>query len=353
MNVDLLRSLHIDGTKTQLGTTKAVLWEVANPEDFSLLPRFLEKHGEKDLYFLTGVDMNHPTKQRAADKDIVARKFFVADFDVRSEWEKVDPEDETPSNDEICDHWMNGILECLSQHEKLNTWSHVVFTGNGLHVYYVGHAIEGPSDGNLFKTAVTAIFNKINKFSSDVCKVDMACCNPGRIIRIPGSTNNGCKFGQGPIPGKILKSRDTSPSALFEMIPEIFLAEQQRKLETVENRPLRKYNKSSNRTIDAICSIDISDLACRLLGLETDGRRFYEPGNRQKDKGFFRIPGSNLIYNEGSDHLIQTQKSYNTFSFVRDLQRHCFDNKQTFDYFREHYGNHLPKDSDRMPNPAY
>lgn len=356
--INILKQLHIPGTKTQLGLKDETFWQVTDPKEFDLLPEFVKKHEDKDLYFLPGARIDGPS--RASDKDIVARSFFVADFDIRSFVKKEHPNDPPPTDEEICGVWADGIIHELDNCVRdgkdyssfFGSWSYVVFTGNGLHIYYVGNPIEGPSDGGLFKDAVRELFSKIDRAVFPICDTDKACCNPGRIIRIPGSFNNGKKFGPDPIKGEVLHIRDSFPSKMFETIPAVFLQQQKKKLEAANNTEVRRYNNADNGVFDSICSISIGDIACRVLGLETDGRRFYEPGQKRKDKGFFQIPGSNLIYNEGSDHLRDALKTYNTFTFVRDLQRHNFDNKKTFEYFREHYDSYLPKDSNRMPTPS-
>lgn len=141
-----------------------------------------------NIYFLWGVrkDLVYWQGIRAKDADIVKKRYFCIDIDMRKNfeeefWEKCSDED-------IIQEWLN-ISKYISElNEYFSEWRYIVFSGNGIHLYYVSDSQEiSKEDYNL---AVERIFRQWDKIVwSKTFSSDHACKNIARILRLPWSIN--------------------------------------------------------------------------------------------------------------------------------------------------------------------
>jgi hypothetical protein len=129
-----------------------------------------------DVYFLTGI--NPEVKTRAKDVDILGKKHLFFDIDIRKdkEYEMTDEEIKQA-----------GIFigEMLKEDEEFKNWSYIIFTGNGLHIYYIGDEIKITEH---YGEAYEMLCRRFEQVTGE--RPDTACKNPARIARLPGTYNN-------------------------------------------------------------------------------------------------------------------------------------------------------------------
>lgn len=351
-SIFLLSALFIPGTKTQLGTTNRIFWEVTDG-DFSKLPQFVEKYKDENLYFLSGVSLENnlvPDKdgvliRKTPDSHIVKKHYFALDFDVRSEF---GAEGHKISNNEIREMGLIMAKSLEDYHPAA-----IVFTGNGLHIYFIGDPID---PGEQYTIAVERIFTQFEKILGE--KLDHANKNPGRILRLPGSFNNK--------KGKHAKVEVISftprQSRVYGWIPEIYdkvLAEQAAQRAAI---PHKRYSSApSGRGIGyAINDIPIEDVVCPVLGVSYDGECFHEPGDKRKTKGFFKSKDGNFVIHYGTGRFNEPSERSRSGKGPKGLcpyefiQHHMgLDAKDTIEYFKTHHGIREPNNGfKRSPRAA-
>lgn len=166
---EFFSNIHVKGTAIQVGEANSVI-------PCNDLDSFLFANQDKNLYFLAGVDPK--IKDRAKDDHILKRRHIAFDFDIRKE------------NKEITDEQIKQtgleMAEKLEKSELFKEFSYIIFSGNGLHVYYCGATIDG--DKEKFSQGMAYLIEEISKVTGH--EADKACKNIGRIFRIPLSWNN-------------------------------------------------------------------------------------------------------------------------------------------------------------------
>lgn len=199
--------IHCPGTRIQISTLQQVIGY-----DGDSLSQLLLENEQEDLYFLAGITpglhMAPPHPRQIRDTDITHKRHVFFDFDIRKQCEL---EGRHVTNEEI--KWIAAeILVKLSTHPVLSTWKYVLFTGNGVHIYYVGDIY--PVKMKEYKLAYDTWARKISYVSG--YEADLACKNPARIARVPGSYNN--KKGQHTLVEFIAFGTNTTPSPLVSHI---------------------------------------------------------------------------------------------------------------------------------------
>jgi hypothetical protein len=71
---------------------------------------------------------------RCKDDDIKMKKYFVIDIDIRSDTKK---EKGVVLTDEELNQEIESIISTIDKSDKFRSYSYVVHSGNGLHIYYV------------------------------------------------------------------------------------------------------------------------------------------------------------------------------------------------------------------------
>ena len=200
------RRMHSPGTVCQVSTlTTVVAYNGDSLEDILL------NHEHDDLYFLAGIDpikkSNTPHPRHIADSDIVKKRYVFFDFDIRKDLASLG---QTVTDDDI--RWIGAeFITRLAGHPILSTWSYLVFTGNGLHLYYCGE--DFPINKEAYRLAYDDWARRLSNLLTYTA--DPACKNPARIARMPGSWNN--KNGQHK-QVQILAIGDPNPSPLVQHI---------------------------------------------------------------------------------------------------------------------------------------
>ena len=82
-----------------------------------------------------------------------------------------------PADDESILSEAEEIIKHLEKHEFLNEWSYVVFSGNGIHIHYIGYEHSG-LDKKLYQCAVKRVYREFEKhFSCSWIVPDGKCSN--------------------------------------------------------------------------------------------------------------------------------------------------------------------------------
>ena len=173
--IQFVKALQIEGCNVQVGTLSTVKF-LLTPEN---VQKCIKLHPGDDLFFLGGVDPKIGSK-RAGDKDILKKNHIFIDIDLR----KLEHE----LTDEEIKEQAKHFIEVFRGHSFLGNWCYVVFTGNGLHFYYLAKEAVTIKSMELWKRGMESILMEVKKLSS--IEPDTGCTNPARLCRLPGSKNH-------------------------------------------------------------------------------------------------------------------------------------------------------------------
>lgn len=310
----------IPGCKAQVSTLQKVLCELT--DEASLAP-ILAQYEHEDVYVLGGVK---PEKEsRAGDDDITHKNYFFLDFDIRNEHIKLTGNDIT---DDAIKAIGTSIAAKLADHELLAGWRYMVFTGNGIHVYYFGAPVV-IENKRWWSIGVSRMIDEAARIVE--IHPDVGCKNVARISRMPGSFNN--KHGRH-VPVEILAVQDQSFNV--DTIQKIGAAEERAANAATERAQSPEPLHSPDSTMDAINAIPVGPIMCSLFGwtLHADGRHFIDPQTGKKKACFVSDKG-NFIVHGGTDHLPSSATGYSPFEVIRAVKK--LDAKGTFDWFRKSY----------------
>lgn len=176
--VELIRRLMIPGSQLLVGGVDRI--------DLALTPdsytAYVKANANCNLYFLGGIPPEVGLV-RANDEQVRKKNYFVIDVDVRELRKK---EGKEISDDEIKElgHWCYGTL---ATHPFLSEWSYIIFSGNGLHLWYIGDPTDIYSPEH-WKHGMKFILEEFEKHTK--LTPDWSCVNVSKLIRVPGSFNN-------------------------------------------------------------------------------------------------------------------------------------------------------------------
>lgn len=175
---ELIRRLVIPGYQLLAGEADRVTINLT-PEKY---PAFLAANADKDIFLVGGV-ISEIGLTRASDAHIKKKNYFVIDIDVREFMKKEGTE---IADEDIRDlgRWCAGAL---SNHPFLSEWSYIVFSGNGIHTWYIGDVDDIFAPEN-WKQGMKFILDQFEKHTKLV--PDRSCVNVSKLIRVPGSYNN-------------------------------------------------------------------------------------------------------------------------------------------------------------------
>jgi hypothetical protein len=175
---DFVRRLTIAGYSLLAGKADRV--EIAlTPVNYR---DYLAANPAKDLYIVGGVDTAIGLR-RSGDKDIRMKNYFVIDVDVRNLW-KAQKQEITDEEIKELGHWLVGAL---SDHPHLSKWSYIVYSGNGIHIWYIGEPVAVKSIEN-WRHGMQHIHREFEKHTK--LAPDESCVSVGWLFRLPGSFNN-------------------------------------------------------------------------------------------------------------------------------------------------------------------
>lgn len=325
MLTQFLRDLWIPECIIQIGRLEKVSCIFSNPTTEEL---GLEDQEEEDLYFLGGVDPSRG-RLRATNDDIRRKNYIYFDIDIRKSKPDISDEEIKFSVDMF-------YLPRLAQ-SKFKNWRYIVFTGNGLHLYFFGQKPVEIIDPNHWKLGVKNLVEEMQEiFPEDI--IDAACINAARIARLPGSYNHK---KDPPKKVEIVQFQDVFSNVL-EAIEAAGEAEVKRLVS--ESRGQTESLSSSfpggDDDFKIINAISMQDIVCKVMEWATDGKHFYAPGSSRKSACF--VPaGENYLVHGGCSHIPSTKRGYSAFDFVKTVKE--FKNGQTFSWFRHNFPKYFPE----------
>lgn len=171
---EFLDSLLIDGAKREYNNLTSVI----NYKGLHLL------NGGKptNIYYIDGVN---PEKEgRCSDSDIVLKKTIIFDLDVK----KCRP---GTGDEQIKGEFKDRLLAKLKSSGVFANINAIVYTGNGLHLYYTSLcAVECEGAGSLWSANYAKLAEKLEEVLGAKNLVDFSCKNLSRIFRLPGTWND-------------------------------------------------------------------------------------------------------------------------------------------------------------------
>jgi hypothetical protein len=317
----------LSNAETNIEYTKLVNWRI---KIITKEEAWLNK--TKDIYFLPGIrtDLEYTGYNRAKDEDIAFKNYFVIDLDIRKnskelKWIEIDDQ-------EIIDFWLS-LKEFLAEEESIFAqWSYIIFTWNGLHIYYINHIWDISKED--YANWVQEIYNMWNEFWGDeVLYADNACKNIARILRLPGSVNqkNGSLV-------KIIAEQDIK-SELISNIKEYAWKvrmkkqlEEQRRKEEIEQK--LKMSGSDNKFYETINEIRAYDIAQILVpDFPYDWKRNFK-NKKWWFTWYFYSTDNNAIVNWWSRFFNwgDSNSQWCNFALVKNF--YWYNNNETFQWFK-------------------
>ena len=285
-----------------------------------------------NIYFLPWVRPDLEDWKRANDRDIVAKKSFTIDIDLRNQLQT------TISNMEIVQEGL-AFAQLLWEHHKLFwQWSYINFTGNWLHIYYIWK--ETTFTPKQYKMWVKYIYKMWDDFWNDMWanefRSDHACCNIWRILRVPWTINqkNGWTV-------RILAEQEVE-SELFNNI-KLFACitwyDEIIEAQILQKQLLKKqYSTDGDDLYHKINSIPAYTIAQILLPEFPFDKNWKNFKNKKWwFCWYFYDKNTNSICNWGSRYFAYWD-SNSCFAPFQLIQKwHNFSNAETFKYFKEHF----------------
>ncbi len=319
-----VQDLAIDGCIIQIGTENQIIDTFTGAEGYASIQSLLRFHDDSNIYFLGGVKPE-TGKSRASDIDVKKKNYFYFDLDLR----KSDPT-KFKTDEDIMYIVDTFFIPMLNDHPLLSQWRYVVFTGNGIHIYYFFDPVE-VKDKGFWRVGLAKMIAEAETYLDT--KIDHSCVNASRIARFPGSRN---QKNSPPKDVKIIKHKAMTATFIGQI-------EQQGEIE-VER--IRKENQEKAAqvkimfplevdTYKAIQELPVGAVVSLLMGWEFDGKHFFEAGSKRKSACF--VPkDENFVVHGGTSHFEPTQTGFRPFEIVKALKKE-WDNNAVFKWFRSKY----------------
>lgn len=306
--------------------------EINNLSHIVSLSSISEK--SENIFFLGGI--REWLLQRASDNDIISKNYFVIDLDIRSEYLKSML---VPCTTEYIIHTAYAIIWLLRKHKYFSEWRFILFSGNGLHIYYIWDTLTVPNQitKETYSAWVETIYREFQEYvRCEWIKPDYNCRNISRIMRLPGTINkkNGLLC-------RVLYSQPISS----RLVNELFIrgAKSIEKQLSIDNEKEIIYKKEQKERIKK--SWDQENIY-EMINKEFPAYHFAEEINGFKlapnwrnfinEKGWYcwywYNKEKNIILNGGSSHYFLNHNGYNPYMIVKEY--HNFTDKQTFEFFK-------------------
>ena len=328
--IKFLQNLTLEGCNLQLSNLRRVFKNIQKGDQFDI-EQFLEKYRGERLYVLGGV--NEEVESRGGDEDIIKKNYIVFDFDIYedSDMDEYDKGDVYALGGEIVNR--------LSDHPVWGKFSYVVFSGGGIHIYYLAEdtlAIENAVDIRNFKAGMDNYIENIAKVAE--LKPDGACNNPARIMRLPKSINS--KREPEVQVDFLVANHNQTCQPLFDKILEwgAEIIEKRRKKRKQEvDTTASEVGVEADSVFSAIQKLPIGEIVAREMGWDFHGRNFKGPNEHGKitEKACFVPEDMNAVIHGGTDHFSNKYTGYSPFTFIKTIKQ--FDNEQTFRWFKNNY----------------
>jgi len=301
------------GTITQMVATTG--------DSYDLL---LDMFQDENLYFVEGVSDEAAEKPRVKDCDIARKSHTAIDIDYRSRHPDCTDDDIISAG--------RKLKETLdASPSSFQNYHSIVFTGNGLHVHYVGKPVQ-ITDKAIWSQGMKLFIEQFAKKIGFEEEIDRACHNASRLWRVPGSYN--CKHEKKLVRELFAKEAHFDLSLIIKAGE---LPKESKKFSPVKHRLI---SAATGGAYDQIQAIPIEDIVCQIHGWEFDGKNFHSNG-KSDNKGIFKPETENYVVHVGTPHVSNDKDGYRPFEFVK--QHFKFSNAETFAWFRERY-TYLPND---------
>lgn len=243
-------------------------------------------------------------KWRVKDADIVKKKYFFIDYDIRScvlkeTWELLSTKD---------------LFACMEEIESQLEWlytqrKYIVYSGNWFHIYYeIKNKAYGPKE---YRAAVNEIYQSAPLYEY----IDRSTSNIANLARLPWYINTKCQKKYNidePQYCKVIKQQDVwSSFDLDELYKDIA------KRKDIELKKKKRKSKDTLQTKSEIDDIYMPDLVLRYKWIELapNWREFkWRDG---KNMWMFYERDTNIIIYNGSPHLTGEVQWYNPFTFIK------------------------------------
>jgi hypothetical protein len=190
LNLEFLKRLQPNGGVTEISDLTHNLGGI---EDYEKIIEWFSS--TSDLYFISFLpnDKREQAKEkegrspRTKNEFVKGIKYLKADFDLRRNIKE--REGRIISDQELLEY-KDLILERLKMDVYLGTYSAVLHSGNGIHIYRIGDTVE--VDPRTYSRASKELYTRIKDVLTDHPELwpDFACSNIGRLLRLPGSKNH-------------------------------------------------------------------------------------------------------------------------------------------------------------------
>ncbi len=333
-NLDqFFKQVTMPGTAIQIGTVNRVDHSISFDTDFNF-DKYVLEHQNENIYYLAGVKPG--LLDRAKDEDVLLKNYFAVDFDIRKE---LSTSSERCSDEKLLKK-ANEIMNKLDTHELYSTYSCVIFTGNGIHLYFFGNTIDVSEKAETWKVGLEYIFSDIEKIVEFPC--DHVCRNTSRILRIPESVNNKEYIEQGSnkilqIPGYFLSANYCS-SPILDKIISTGLEEMERKAGDNMRNNLTYPVIGERDTYTLINEIPIKEVVQKYFtNWDFDGKHFFPFGEPNKLAACFVASKErgNYLVQGGSQHIPKDFIGYSPFLFVKTM--YGLSERETFEWFEQNY----------------
>lgn len=318
------KDISVEGCLIQIGSENRVFDTIPYKDSLqiAIVQKCIDYWNDHNLFFLGGVKEDPTMKtERASDADILKKNYFYIDLDLR----KAHPEMTDADIKDSAKTWK----ELLELDRELRDWRYIVFTGNGLHIYYMFEPVE-VADKNAWKMGLTEYIKRAETLLSE--NIDHACVNVARIARLPSSFNHK---SEPPKHVEIIDFQDKY--AAFGATIQRTGAERMEKIKEDNERKASELKVMFPLELDtykAIQSLPIANVVCRIFGWDTDGKHFYSAGSKQKSACF--VPeGENYLVHGGTSHIPPTQTGFRAFELVKEVKK--WENRDVFQWFKEQY----------------
>jgi len=314
-----LGDINSKDTIIQIGTTKKI--DCINGDD---IESYMKNHESENLYFLGGVNPEMKYK-RAKDCDITQKRYMYFDFDIRKDGGEITDEEIKQIGRDFAES---------AKETKFKNWSYIVFSGNGLHIYFIGDTIK--LDKKQYALGYEILAQEISNVIG--CEADPVCKNLARIARLPLSYNNKSEKKL----VDFVAVQESKSNMLFHCLELGKGVQESKNNDEVEREMTQeiKENKNNNDVLEQINRLPIQDEVLSFFptwDLINNGRNFMTPtGNMSA--AHISDNYENVLMASGSREFQGINKtSFTTFSFVKHTQN--LSSSDTFKYFEDKYTN--------------
>lgn len=297
-----------------IGTVSKVLGTIEN------IDTILKEHVNKDLYFRIGIKpelawTDEFWKNKITDANIKETNRIYVDLDLRKQSKEKLSDDDIRSLAKI-------LKEMLDEHPLFKQWSYIIFSWNGLHVYYVWDYISiAPDIYAKISKAFYEMFDReiLQTEPLNFCPTDKQNQNISRLMRLPGSYNQRKSFPElGSVQVEILYEQDVKCDYLETHQQHVWDLLQQpvdKEYESYSPDEKHIYKNMRKEFISYVCKKT-------WLYIQTDNKNLGGGHNPWNKAFFFHEKVNKLIMSEESSYLPMPQNgTYHTFvSLVVQLE---------------------------------